>query len=257
MRRNGVLEELTASTEVVLSAGTVNSPQLLMLSGIGAGASLQRHGLRTLHDLPGVGANLQDHPTVSVAMDDPGAESYALSWRAAPQVALAPLRYLFGRQGMLASNAAEAGGFLSSRPRLDRPDLQLTFMVGMKDNPRALPRKHGFVLHVAVLRPATCGSLELASADPAAKPVMRPCFLEDAADAQALERGLREARRIIGMPALARFAGDELSPGRAMQSDTELEAFVRAHARSHGSSWPRTRSGQVPAGPGGRPRRHS
>lgn len=229
VRRDGAREELTASTEVVLSAGTVNSPQLLMLSGIGAGASLQRHGLRTLHELPGVGANLQDHPTVSVAMDNPGAESYALSWRAAPQVAMAPLRYLFSRQGMLASNAAEAGGFLRSRPGLERPDLQMTFMVGMKDNPRTLPRKHGFVLHVAVLRAATRGCLELASSDPAAKPVMHPRFLEDVADAQALVRGLREARRIIGMPALARFSGDELSPGRAIQGDAELEAFVRDH----------------------------
>lgn len=229
VRRKGVREELTASTEVVLSAGTVNSPQLLMLSGIGPAASLLKHGLATLHDLQGVGSNLQDHPTVSVAMDNPGAESYALSWRAAPKVAMAPWRYLFGRQGMLASNAAEAGGFLRSLPGLHRPDLQMTFMVGMKDNPRTLPRKHGFVLHVAVLRPATRGKLELASADPAARPVMRPRFLEDAADAQALVRGLREARRIIGMPALARYAGSELSPGRALQDDAELEAFVRAH----------------------------
>ena len=147
---------------------------------------------------------------------------------ARPQVAMAPWRYLFGRRGMLASNAAEAGGFLHSRPGLDKPDLQMTFMVGMKDNPRTLPRKHGFVLHVAVLRPSTRGTLELASNDPAARPIMRPRFLEDAADAQALVRGLIEARRIIGMPALARYAGSELSPGRAAQSGTELEAFVRA-----------------------------
>ncbi len=230
VRRDGVREQLTASTEVVLSAGTVNSPQLLMLSGIGAAASLQRHGLQTLHELPGVGANLQDHPTVSVAMDNPGAESYALSWRAAPQVAMAPLRYLFGRRGMLASNAAEAGGFLHSRPGLDRPDLQMTFMVCLKDNPRTLPRRHGFVLHVALLRPATRGSLELASADPADRPVMRPRFLEDPADAMTLVRGLREARRVMAMPALARFAGSELSPGRPVQDDAGLLAFVRANA---------------------------
>jgi choline dehydrogenase len=230
VRHRGALEELTASAEVVLCAGTVNSPQLLMLSGIGAGAALQRSGVQGVHELPGVGANLQDHPTVSVAMSNPGAESYALSWRAAPQVAMAPLRYLFGRRGMLASNAAEAGGFLRSVPGLDRPDLQMTFMVGMKDNPRTLPRQHGFVLHVALLRPSTRGTLELASGDPAAKPVMRPRFLEDAADAHALVRGLREARRILGMPSLARYAGGELSPGRAVQGDAELEAFVRANA---------------------------
>jgi choline dehydrogenase-like flavoprotein len=102
-------------------------------------------------------------------------------------------------------------------------------MVGMKDNPRTLPRRHGFVLHVALLRPSTRGTIELASNDPVAKPVLRPCFLEDAADAQALVRGLREARRIIGMPALARYTGGEISPGRTLQGDAELEKFVRSH----------------------------
>ena len=227
LRQGGQRLQLSASAEVVLSAGTVNSPQLLMLSGIGTAAALQQHGLRALHDLPGVGANLQDHPTVSVAMDNPGAESYALSWRTAPRVAMAPLAYLFGRRGMLASNAAEAGGFLHSRPGLARPDLQMTFMVGMKDNPRTLPRKHGFVLHVAVLRPATRGTLALRSADPAAKPVMQPNFMEDPADVRALVQGLREARRIIASPSLARHGGAELSPGPALASDADLEAFVR------------------------------
>jgi choline dehydrogenase len=229
MRRHGRRQDLTASAEVVLAAGTVNSPQLLMLSGIGPGEMLHRHGVRVVHELTGVGANLQDHPTVSVAMTNPGAESYALSWRTAPRVALAPLRYMLARQGMLASNAAEAGGFLYSRPDLKRPDLQMTFMVGMKDNPRTLPRRHGFVLHVAVLRPATRGRLELGSADPAARPLMRPRFLEDRTDVETLIFGLKEARRIISMPALARYAGAELSPGPAAVSDSQLEAFIRAN----------------------------
>ena len=220
---------LTASTEIILAAGTVNSPQLLMLSGIGPADMLRRHGIEVVQDLPGVGANLQDHPTVSVAMSNPGAESYALSWRTAPRAALAPLRYLFARSGMLASNAAEAGGFLHSRAGLARPDLQMTFMVGLKDNPRTLPRRHGFVLHVAVLRPATRGRLELSSADPAARPVMHPHFLGDRADVEALISGLKQARDIISKPALARYSGAELSPGPAVKTDAELEAFIRAN----------------------------
>ena len=182
IRHEGKKQMLPASSEIVVAAGTVNSPQLLMLSGIGPADMLRRHNIPVMEDLPGVGANLQDHPTVSVAMSNPGAESYALSWRTAPRVAAAPFRYLFARRGMLASNAAEAGGFLCSSPELDRPDLQMTFMVGLKDNPRTLPRRHGFVLHVAVLRPATRGRLELASADPAARPLMHPNFLQDNAD---------------------------------------------------------------------------
>jgi choline dehydrogenase-like flavoprotein len=200
-----------------------------MLSGIGPTDVLRRCGIPVINELSGVGANLQDHPTVSVAMTNPGAESYALSWRTAPRVALAPLRYLLARQGMLSSNAAEAGGFLYSRPELERPDLQMTFMVGMKDNPRTLPRRHGFVLHVAVLRPSTRGRLELSSDDPTSRPLMRPHFLEDRADVATLRFGLREARRIIAMPALARYAGTELSPGPSVASDDQLEAFIRAN----------------------------
>lgn len=229
IRHKGEKRMLPASREIVVAAGTVNSPQLLMLSGIGPAEMLRRHSIRVKEDLPGVGANLQDHPTVSVAMSNPGAESYALSWRTAPRVAVAPLRYLFARRGMLASNAAEAGGFLRSSPELERPDMQMTFMVGLKDNPRTLPRRHGFVLHVAKLRPATRGWLELASADPAARPLMHPNFLRDKADLQKLICGLKEARRIISMPALARCSGTELSPGRMVSTDADLEAFIRAN----------------------------
>jgi choline dehydrogenase-like flavoprotein len=167
---------------------------------------------------------------VSIAMDNPSAESYALSWRTAPRVALAPLRYALGKRGMLASNAAEAGGFIRSRPGLDRPDVQYTFMVGMKDNPRTLPRKHGYFLHMAVLRPSTRGTVELASRDPAVRPLMKPNFLEDTADVQTLVRALREARRIIGMPALARLSGAELMPGQAIEDDAALETFIRERA---------------------------
>jgi choline dehydrogenase len=102
-----------------------------------------------------VGANLQDHPTVLLALRNPGAESYALSWRTAPRAALASFRYAFDRSGLPACNAAEAGGFIRSLPGLDRPDVQYTFMVGMRDNPRTLPRQHGYNLHLAVLRATT------------------------------------------------------------------------------------------------------
>ena len=220
--------ELDAAVEVVLCAGAVNSPQLLMLSGIGPAAALEHHGIKVVHALAGVGANLQDHPSVSIAMENPGAESYALSWRTAARVAMAPLRYLFNRQGMLASNAAEAGGFFHSRPGLTKPDVQMTFMVGMKENARTLPRRHGFVLHVAILRTAARGTLELTSADPAARPLMRPRFMDDRADVDTLIRGVREARRIIAMPALARYAGAEWGPGSAVDDDAGLTKFIRA-----------------------------
>ena len=229
LRRGGLTVDVDAGSQVVVAGGTVNSPQLLMLSGIGPASALERHGIAVLHELTGVGANLQDHPTVSIAAENPSAESYAVSWRTWPRNALAPLRYASGHRGMLASNAAEAGGFMRSLPGLDRPDVQYTFMVGMKDNPRTLPRKHGYVLHMAVLRARTRGSIELASGDPAARPVLRPNFLEDPADVQTLMRAMREARRIIGMPALARLSGAEISPGAAIADDAALERFIRAN----------------------------
>jgi choline dehydrogenase-like flavoprotein len=229
LRQHGQGLELDAGSEVIVCAGTVNSPQLLMLSGIGPAAALQPHGIRVAHDLPGVGENLQDHPTVSIAMDNPGAESYALTWRTAPRVLMAPLRYAFGHRGMLASNAAEAGGFIRTDPRLDRPDVQYTFMVGLKDNPRTLPRRHGYFLHMAVLRPRTRGTVALNSADPHARPLMTPRFLEDPADVATLIAAMREARRLISMPALQRVSGAELSPGPAVQEESALENFIRDH----------------------------
>ncbi len=219
--------ELDAGTEVVVCAGAINSPQLLLLSGIGPAQALRSHGIAVAHELPGVGANLQDHPTVSVAASNPGAESYALTWRVAPRVAIAPWQYLLGRTGMLSSNAAESGGFLRTLPELDRPDVQYTFMVGMKESARTMPRRHGVVLHAALLRPRTRGRVSLASANPADKPVLDARFLEDPEDARTLVRGLKEARRILGMPAMARYLGEELSPGAGTVGDERLEAYVR------------------------------
>jgi choline dehydrogenase len=224
--------ELRANAEVVVCAGAVNSPQLLMLSGIGPAAMLRKHGIAVAHDLPGVGENLQDHPTVSVAMANPGAQSYAVTWRALPRLALAPWRYLFSRRGMLSSNAAEAGGFMRTLPGLDRPDVQFTFMVGMKESARTMPRRHGLMCHVGLLRPATRGRLELASADPRAKPVMHARFLEDPRDVETLVRGVKEARRILGMPAMARYTSAELAPGADVATDAQLEAYVRQYTNT-------------------------
>ncbi|MGE0803225.1 MAG: GMC family oxidoreductase [Lautropia sp.] len=224
----GRRRELSASVEVIVCAGAVNSPQLLMLSGIGPAATLERHAIEVRHPLPGVGENLQDHPSVSLVVSNPGAESYALSRQAAAAVALAPFRYLFGQRGMLASNAGECGGFIRTRPGLDRPDVQYTFMVGMKESARTLPRRHGFVCHVAILRTATRGRVELASADPAARPILRPAFMEDPRDVATLIAGLAEARRIAAMPALARYSGVELAPGPGVVDEAVLTRFVRA-----------------------------
>lgn len=230
LRADGRTRELAAAAEVILCAGTINSAQLLLLSGIGAPEDLEPHGLRVAHDLPGVGRNLQDHPSAPLVRTDPSAASYALSWRTAARAVRAPFDYAFARRGMLASNAAEAGGLIRSHPGVDRPDLQLTFMVGLKESARTLPRRHGFVCHVAVQRPVSRGRLSLVSADPQAKPRLAPGFLEDRRDVELLLHGLREARRIAAMDPLAQLGGEELGPGPGVDDDAALEAYVRRSA---------------------------
>jgi choline dehydrogenase len=212
---------------VIVCAGTVNAPQLLMLSGIGAAAGLQRHGV-SRGARPARRRAEPAGPPDGVDRDgEPQRRVLRLSWRSAGRVALAPLRYAFGQTGMLASNAAEAGGFIRTSPTLDRPDVQYTFMVGLKDNPRTLPRKHGYFLHMAVLRPRTRGTVELASADPAAKPVLRPQFLEDRRDVLTLMAALREARRIIAMPALQRLVGGRTLARPGAGRRRRAGAFIR------------------------------
>ncbi len=228
VQHQGMRLDLNASREVVLSGGAVNTPQLLMLSGIGPEQELLRHGVPVVMALPGVGQNLQDHPTVYVSKENPGAESYAVSARSLPRMISSPLTYLFGRKGMLSSNVAEAGGFIRTLPELDHPDIQMTFLVGLKGTARTIPRDHGFMVLVQLLRPVSRGYLELASADPADKPVMHPKFLEHADDVATLVRGLKEARRIFSSPALNQYAGAEIEPGASVVSDQQLEALVRA-----------------------------
>ena len=225
--RDGRREELVAGSEVVVSGGAINSPQLLMLSGIGPAAQLEQLGIPVVHDLPGVGANLQDHPTVQVSNLNPSAESYAYSLRTAPRIAAAPLNYLLRRRGMLASNAAEAGGFMRTLPGLDRPDIQMTFVVGLKAAVAKLPSVHGMMLMVHLMRPRSRGRLVLRSANPADAPLLHPDFLSDRADLETLVRGTREARRFLAAEPLRPYVGEEVTPGAAWQSDAELERAIR------------------------------
>ncbi|MFA7394536.1 MAG: GMC family oxidoreductase N-terminal domain-containing protein [Pigmentiphaga sp.] len=225
--QHGERRALRATREVILAGGTINSAHLLLLSGIGPQRQLRQFGIPVTRDLPGVGGNLQDHPTIFLAVEDPSGESYALSARSLPRVLLSPLSYLARRRGMLASNAAEAGGFLRTLPHLARPDIQMTLLVGLKDNARTIPRRHGYVLLVQLLRPLSRGSLELASADPLVAPRIQANFLEHAQDLETLARGLQAARRIVASPAMARYSGHEIEPGPQVSTSGDIEAAIR------------------------------
>ena len=190
--------------------------------------SSKRTAWQTVHDLPGVGRNLQDHPTAPMAMQDASATAYALSWRSAPQALMSPFQYLFGRSGMLASNAAEGGGFLRTRPELERPDVQITLLAGLKGTARAIPREHGIMLLVSLLRPTSRGWISLASSRPTDRPVLHPAFLEAPEEVGTLIAGMRETRRILALAPIRDLLGAERLPGSQHQSDAELEQVIRA-----------------------------
>ncbi|HEY5412407.1 MAG TPA: choline dehydrogenase [Caulobacteraceae bacterium] len=226
--RGGRLETLTARREVLLAAGTINSPQILLLSGIGAAAGLQQVGVPVLHDLPGVGENLQEHQDVLMCFSSPQSSLYGLSWRALPWMLASPFKYLFQRRGPWTTNTVEAGGFVRSAPGVERPDLQL--ILGpqyMNQRDRKIPLGHGFSIHISLLRPGSRGRLSLASADPAAAPRIQGNFLSHPDDLETLKRGVRISRKLVDAPAMARYIGDEVLPGPATDSDEDLEAFIR------------------------------
>jgi choline dehydrogenase-like flavoprotein len=221
-----------ATREVLLAAGAVQSPQLLMLSGVGPGAHLQRHGISTVHDLPGVGANLHDHVDVIQVIDAPRlTELFGLSGRGVLRSISATLEWRRRRTGPLTTNYAEAGGFIRSRAEETRPDLQLHFVVAkLVDHGRKTVFGHGYSAHVCLLQPKSRGTLRLASADPLAAPAIDPAFLSERDDVERLVRGFRRLREILRQPALAAHGGVELPVSASAVSDAQIEAFIRAHA---------------------------
>lgn len=228
--QDGREHTLRAEREVVLSAGALQSPQLLMLSGIGPAEHLRQHGIEVLHDLPGVGAHLHDHPDVVQVWDVPGTpELFGLSLAGGWRMARAAGQWRRQRRGPLTSNFAEAGGFIKSDAAESVPDLQLHFVVGkLVDHGRRTVWGHGFSCHVCVLCPRSRGSLRLASGDALAAPLIDPAFLQHPDDLRRMVAGFKLMRELLRQPALARHGGVERSA--AAQSDAEIEAFIRQHA---------------------------
>lgn len=232
--RDGAEVILRARREVIVSAGAFGSPQLLMASGIGPAAHLRQHGVTVVHDLPGVGGNLQDHLDVIVQKRVAAADLFGVSLAGAWRLLAEIRRYRREHTGMMTSNFAEAGAFVRSRPELDEPDLQLHFVVGMADNHmRRINRGHGYSCHVCLLRPRSRGDVRLASADMRTAPLIDPRYLSDPQDMEDMVAGLRLVRRILDQAPLAAFGGRELySAGLRLDGsdDDAARALIRAHA---------------------------
>jgi choline dehydrogenase len=224
-----------AGAEVVLCCGAVNSPQALMLSGLGPGDALRRHGIDVVADLPGVGQNLQDHVLVRVEHDCRQPVTLHGLMRA-DRAALALTRALLAGRGPAARFPLEAGAILRSDPARHPADLQAHFLPGLSTAAVRMPwtrapsTGHGFFANVYQLRPDTRGEIVLRSDDPLAAPLIRPNYLSAPGDIAALRRGVRLLREIFAQRAFDPFRGAERNPGPQVQDDATLDRWIRTQA---------------------------
>lgn len=228
-RQGNELRQLRAAREVLLCAGALLSPQLLLLSGIGAGAQLRQHGIGVVHDLPGVGLHLHDHVDVVQVVNAPHLKDlFGLSFTGLVRAVKGIFEWRNFRTGMLTTNFAEAGGFIKSQPEEALPDLQLHFVIGkLVDHGRKTVFGHGYSCHVCLLRPQSRGSVTLASADPLAPPLVDPNFLAEPDDMARMVRGFKLMRGLLQQPALAGYRGQELPVSATAQTDEEIAQFIR------------------------------
>ena len=227
-REDGSIERVCTRREVILCGGAVNSPQLLMLSGVGAGDRLQELGIPVVVDLPGVGKNLQDHSVTGVVCEC----TQPISLDAVNPLTNT-LKYLLFRRGPLTSNVGEAGGFVKTRSDLTVPDLQFHFAPAYFVNHGfTQPKGYGFTLGSTPLRPQSRGYIDLCSRDPFAAPTIQPNYLSSEADLQVVRSGIALSRKILQAAAFDGVRGAELLPGIEVQSDAEIDEYVRAHTET-------------------------
>lgn len=228
-RHKGRWHEAHARREVILSGGAFGSPQLLMLSGVGPAEVLQAHGITPLHELPGVGENLQDHLDYILTDTSRREDVVSLGQRGLWQLGKAALDWRGTGGGHFATPYAEAGAFLRSEPGLSRPDLQLHFVIGIvDDHMRRLHFRPGYSCHVCVLRPQSRGRVTLGSARAADAPMIDPGFLSDARDLVVIKRGARMMNEILAASAFDPWRKARLYPHD--WSEAALEADIRARA---------------------------
>jgi choline dehydrogenase len=223
---------IRARAEVILSAGPINSPKILMLSGIGPGKHLADHGIPVIADRPGVGANLQDHLELYIQYTATRPVSLAPYWSFWGK-ALVGAQWLFTRKGLGASNNFEACGFIRSRAGIDYPDIQFHFLpIAVRYDGKMAATGHGFQAHVGPMRSASRGAVTLRSADPADAPRINFNYMSQASDWGEFRTAIRLAREIFATDPIASYVDHEIQPGDAAQSDDALDAVIREHAES-------------------------
>jgi choline dehydrogenase len=230
--RNGRTETARATREVIISGGAINSPQILMLSGIGNADDLKRLGIPVVQHLPGVGQNLQDH--IETYVQYKCLQPITLYSAQNPFNKLKiGLEWIFARSGLGATNHFETGGFIRTEPGVVHPDIQFHFLpMAVSYDGTAPASQHGYQVHVGPMRPTSRGAITLKSANPREYPRVLFNYMQTEQDRKEMRNGIRLAREIMAANAFAPYRGEELAPGPASQADEEIDAFVRTNAES-------------------------
>jgi choline dehydrogenase-like flavoprotein len=231
-RKGKDVKQIRARRELIISSGTFQTPHLLMLSGVGDAAELARHGLATVHHLPGVGQNLQDHPDFIFAYMSDSPYFTGMSFSGIAHQIRAIGQYRRERRGPMTSNFAECGGFLKTRPDLDVPDIQLHFgMAIVDDHGRKRRWGRGFSCHVCLLRPKSRGTVSLQGADPMLPPLIDPNFLGEADDLESMVAGYKTTRRLMETPALRALQKKDMFTS-GVEADDDIRALLRERVDS-------------------------
>ncbi len=229
-RQGGQEKQVSAKREVILCGGAFNSPQLLQLSGVGRAEDIEPHGITLLHELPGVGQNLQDHLDFTLAYKSRDRDNFGISLPGSLSLLKHINTWRKSGQGMIATPFAEGAAFLKTESHLERADIQLHFVISIvDDHARKLHMGHGFSCHVCVLRPKSRGSVGLTSADPMAPPRIDPQFLSDPQDLAVLMKGARKTRQLMQTAPLSGYIHKELFI-KEEPDDAALEQHIRARS---------------------------
>jgi len=222
----------TANKEIIISGGAINSPQLLLLSGIGDHRHLNELGIPVIHDLPGVGQNLQDH--LEIYVQQTCIKPITLyKYNQFPFMQLAGIKWFSTRKGICASSHLESGGFIYTDTSQRHPNIQFHFLPSkVIDHGRKPIKEHAYQLHVGPMRSHSIGLLKLKSANARDHPMIQPNYLQTEYDRHEMRESVKLARKIFKQPAFDPFRSDELRPGNDIQSDDDLDAFIRQYAES-------------------------
>jgi choline dehydrogenase len=232
VERGGQIEVIRAEREVVVAASSINTPKILMLSGVGDAAHLRAHGVEVVADRPGVGANLQDHLELYLQFASKKPVTLYKYWNLWGKAAIGA-QWLFTKKGLGASNQFEACAFIRSKPGVEYPDIQYHFLpIAVRYDGKAAAEGHGFQAHVGPMRSKSRGAVTLRSGDPKDAPKILFNYMSQASDWEDFRTCIRLTREIFGQEAMAGYVKHEIQPGAAVQTDAQLDDFIRAHVES-------------------------